>query len=156
MSDSPLSDSGRRLPNWDASAIRAGGLLSLLIAVPLWVAASWAQGAGRAGLTLILTLGALFGFMFGAAAAAWSQRRGLPLAHGLVTAVGTYLLVQLVVSIYRLSTGSSIDWFRIVFFVTVAAGAGLVGGFLGMRMRQSGMLPSRERTGQGDFSEDSP
>jgi hypothetical protein len=151
-----VSNTDRRLPNWDASAIRAGGLLSLLIAVPLWIAASWAQGAGRSGLTLILTLGALFGFMFGAAAAAWSQRRGLPLAHGLVTAVGTYLLVQLVVSVYRLTTGSSIDWFRIVFFVTVAAGAGLIGGFLGMRMRQTGMLPSRERTGQGPLDGNSP
>jgi uncharacterized membrane protein YfcA len=141
-----MSDT-RRLPNWDASAIQAGGLLALVIAVPLWVAASWAQGAGRSGLTLILTLGALFGFMFGAAAAAWTQRKGLPLAHGLVTSVGTYLLVQLVVSVYRLATGSSIDWFRILFFVTIAAGAGLIGGFLGMRMRQTGMLPSRERAG---------
>jgi hypothetical protein len=142
-----MSDTTRRLPNWDASAIRAGGLLSLLIAVPLWIAASWAQGAGRSGLTTILTLGALFGFMFGATGAAWSQRRGLPLAHGLVTSIGTYLLVQFIVSTYRLATGSSIDWFRIVFFVTLSAGAGLIGGFLGMKMRQTGMLPSRERDG---------
>jgi hypothetical protein len=83
--------------------------------------------------------------MFGATAAAWSQRKGLPLAHGLVTSVGTYLLVQLVVSVYRIANGEGIDWFRILFFVTVAAGAGLIGGFLGMRMRQTGMVPSRER-----------
>jgi hypothetical protein len=134
-----------RGPNWDLSAIRAGGLLALVIAVPLWTAASWAQNAGRSGLTLILTLGALGGFVIGAAAAAWSQRRGLPLAHGLVTAVGTYVLVQAVVSVYRLANGDSIDWFRVVFFVTVAAGAGMIGGFLGLRMRQTGMLPSRER-----------
>jgi hypothetical protein len=140
-----VNTSSTRTPNWDASAIRAGALLSLIVAVPLWVAASWAQGAGRSGLTLILTLGALGGFTFGAAGAAWSQRKGLPLAHGLVTSVGTYLLVQLVVSIYRVANGESINWFRILFFVTVAAGAGLIGGFLGMRMRQTGMVPSRER-----------
>jgi hypothetical protein len=144
-----MSDTPRRLPNWDASAIQTGGLLALAIAVPLWIAASWAQDSGRPGLTLVLTLGALFGFVFGAAGAAWSQRRGLPLAHGLVTAVGTYLLVQFVVSVYRVATGSSIDGFRILFFVTVAAGAGLLGGFLGMRMRQTGMLPSRERSLSG-------
>jgi hypothetical protein len=134
-----------RTPNWDLSAIRAGGLLALVIAVPLWTAATWAQGTGRSGLTLILTLGALGGFVFGAAAAAWAQRKGLPLAHGLVTAVGTYVLVQVVVSMYRLANGDSIDWFRVVFFVTVAAGAGMIGGLLGQRMRQTGMLPSRER-----------
>ena len=105
-----MNTSSTRTPNWDASAIRAGALLSLIVAVPLWVAASWAQGAGRSGLTLILTLGALGGFTFGAAGAAWSQRKGLPLAHGLVTSVGTYLLVQLVVSIYRVANGESINW----------------------------------------------
>jgi hypothetical protein len=134
-----------RSPNWDLSAIRAGGLLALVIAVPLWTAATWAQGAGRSGLTLILTLGALGGFVIGATAAAWAQGRGLPLAHGLVTAVGTYVLVQVVVSTFRLANGESIEWFRVVFFVTVAAGAGMIGGLLGARMRQTGMLPSRER-----------
>ncbi len=134
-----------RGPNWDLSAIRAGGLLALVIAVPLWAAATWAQGAGRTGLTMILTLGALGGFVIGAAAAAWAQRRGLPLAHGLVTAVSTYVLVQVAVSVYRVANGEDIDWFRVVFFVTVAAGAGMIGGLLGMRMRQTGMLPSRER-----------
>jgi uncharacterized membrane protein YfcA len=94
---------------------------------------------------MILTLGALGGFVIGAAAAAWAQRRGLPLAHGLVTAVSTYVLVQVAVSVYRVANGEDIDWFRVVFFVTVAAGAGMIGGLLGMRMRQTGMLPSRER-----------
>jgi hypothetical protein len=140
-----VTSSSPRTPNWDLSAIRAGGLLALVIAVPLWIAATWAQGSGRTGVTVILTLGALGGFVVGAAAAAWAQRRGLPLAHGLVTAVGTYGLVQVVVSVYRLLTGEPIDWFRVVFFITVAAGAGLLGGLLGARMRQTGMLPSRER-----------
>lgn len=134
-----------RTPDWDISALNTGALISLIIAVPLWVAASWTQSQGRTGLTALFTLTAFAGFILGAAASAWAQRRGLPLAHGIITAVGTYLGVQIVVSVVRLATGGSINPISIVFFMTMAAGAGLIGGFVGMRMRRAGMIPARER-----------
>lgn len=134
-----------RTPDWDASALRAGAFISLVIAVPLWIAALWTQSQGRTGLTAVLTLTAFAGFILGAAASAWAQRRGLPLAHGIITAVGTYFGAQVVVSVVRLASGGSINPIRIVFFLTMAAAAGLIGGFLGMRMRRAGMIPSRER-----------
>jgi uncharacterized membrane protein YfcA len=143
----PPSASSRpqRIPHWDVSAIRAGGLLALLIAVPLWVASSWSLDQGNWALTALFTLGALVGFVLGAACAAWIQRLGLPLAHGLVTAAGTYVIVQVVVTAYRLGAGITVNWFGVVFYITVAAGAGLIGGFIGMRLRSAGFVPSSER-----------
>jgi hypothetical protein len=132
---------------WDTTAIRAGAALALLFAVPLWLAASWAATSrDNTGLALVFSLGALVAFMFGAACAAWLQRLRLPLAHGLVTAIGTYLAVQVVVSIYRIVRGDAINWFNVFFFVTLAALAGLLGGLLGQRLRSVGFVPSTERT----------
>lgn len=135
----------RRAPRWDPAAIRAGALVALVIAVPLWIAASWSMDGERWGLTALFTLGALAGFVLGAACAAWVQQLGLPLAHGIVTSVGTYLAVQVVVSAYRIATSSAIDVFGIMFFVTLAALAGVVGGLVGMRMRAAGFVPSTQR-----------
>jgi hypothetical protein len=131
---------------WDFTAIRAGGILALLFAVPLWFAASWAATSRDSpGLALVFSLGALVAFMFGAACAAWIQRLRLPLAHGLVTAIGTYLAVQAVVSVYRIVRGDTINLLNVFFFVTLAALAGLLGGLLGQRLRSVGFVPSTER-----------
>lgn len=134
-----------RAPNWDVVAIRAGAALALVIAVPLWIAASWSTDNENWGLTALFTIGALIGFVLGAACAAWLQRLRLPLAHGMVTAVGTYVAVQVLVTTYRLATGADINWFGVLFYVTVALGAGLVGGFIGLRLRAVGFIPSTER-----------
>lgn len=132
---------------WDTTAIRAGAALALLFAVPLWFAASWASNTRDSpALALVFSLGALVAFTIGAACAAWIQQLRLPLAHGLVTAVGTYVAVQVVVSIYRLARGDTINILNIMFFVTLAAFAGLIGGFLGLRLRTLGFLPSYQRT----------
>lgn len=138
------SSSGRA-PTWDTTALRAGALVALVIAVPLWIGASWAADRDQWGLTAVLTLGALLGFVFGAACAAWIQTLQLPLAHGLVTAVGTYVTVQVVVTVYRLAVGNDVNWFSAFFYVTLAAGAGFLGGILGSRLRASGFVPSSQR-----------
>jgi len=134
-----------RAPNWDVVAIRAGAGLALVIAVPLWIAASWSADNENYGMTALFTIGALVGFVLGAACAAWLQRLRLPLAHGMVTAVGTYVAVQVIVTGYRLATGGEVNWFGVLFYVTVALGAGLVGGFIGLRLRSVGLVPSSER-----------
>lgn len=135
----------RRAPSWDLTAIRAGGLLALVVAVPLWIGASWAQERENWALTAAFTLGALAGFVLGAACAAWIQRLGLPLAHGLVTAIGTYVAVQVVVTVYRLATGGRVNVFGALFYITLAGGAGLIGGFVGLRLRAAGFVPSSQR-----------
>lgn len=130
---------------WDTGAIRIGAAVSLAIAVPLWIAASWASERESLGLASALSLGSLVGFGLGATIAAWRQTLRLPLAHGLVTSIGTYVAVQVVVSAYRLATGTGINLFTIMFFVTLAALAGLVGGVIGLRLRRVGILPAAER-----------
>ena len=78
---------------WDWDAIRAGGGVALVFAVPFSIAARWAadsrDDSGRCAVWL--SLGAVLGFVLGAGCAAWVQRTGTPLTHGIVTAVGTYL-----------------------------------------------------------------
>lgn len=131
---------------WDWTAIRAGGALAVVFAVPLWFAASWAvESRDSRPLGLAFSFASLGAFFVGAACAAWIQRLRLPLGHGIVTSVGTYLAVQVVVTIYRLASGSSINWFNIMFFVTLAGFAGLFGGLLGQRLRSAGFVPSHER-----------
>ncbi len=133
---------GRR---WDWIAIRSGGALALVFAIPLFAAASWASGARESpGLATVFSFGALVAFMAGAACAAWLQPLRLPLAHGLVTAILTYLAVQVVVTAYRLVVGNTVNWFNIMFFLTLASLAGLIGGAFGQRMRRLGFVPSNE------------
>jgi hypothetical protein len=130
---------------WDTVAIRAGAALALVFGIPLFAAASWATGRESPGLAAVFSLGALFAFTAGAACAAWLQQRRLPLAHGLVTAIGTYLALQVVVTAYRLIVGTTVNWFNVMFFLTLASVAGLVGGAFGHRLRKIGFVPSHER-----------
>lgn len=144
-----VSDEHRSRPaaesRWDASALRAGALLALVIAVPSWIGASWSMERESFALNALFTLVALIGFVLGAACSAWIQQRSYPLAHGVATAVGTYVAVQVIVSTYRVIMGTGVNMFSILLFTTVAAVAGLIGGVLGSRMRRLGFVPSSQR-----------
>lgn len=131
--------------SWDLTAIRAGAALALVFGIPLFAAATWATGRDSPGLATVFSLGALVAFTAGAACAAWLQQRRLPLAHGLVTSVGTYLALQVVVTAYRLIVGNTVNWFNVMFFLTLASVAGLIGGAFGHRLRKLGFVPSHER-----------
>ncbi|MFP5487763.1 MAG: hypothetical protein ACLGHQ_05605 [Acidimicrobiia bacterium] len=128
---------------WDVDALRAGGLVALVFAVPFSIGARWAaESRDDSTLALWLSIGAVFGFVLGAGCAAWVQRLGLPLTHALVTAIGTYTAAQAVFILIRLVRGSEVNWFAAVFNLTVVAGAGLIGGSLGRRLRAKGFRPS--------------
>ena len=130
------------LERWDVDALRAGGTVALVFAVPLSVAATWAADRDDTAMALWLSIGAVFGFVLGAGCAAWVQRRDLPLSHGIATAVGTYALAQSVFIAVKLLRGSDVNWFAALFNLSVMAGAGLVGGLLGGRLRSRGFRPS--------------
>ena len=133
-----VSRSGR----WDFDAIRAGAGVSLVFAVPFAIAARWAADSRHDDtLALWFSLGALVGFVLGAGCAAWVQRTGTPLSHGIVTAVGTYIVAQAVFAIIRLVRGDDVHWFAIFFNLTVVLAAGLVGGLLGQKLRSRGFVP---------------
>ncbi len=130
---------------WDLTALKAGALLALVIAVPAWIGAGWSSSRESFALNAVFTLLALVGFVLGAACSAWIQQRSYPLAHGVVTAVGTYVVVQVIVSTYRVIMGTGVNMFSLLLFTTVAAIAGLIGGLLGGRMRRLGFVPSTQR-----------
>lgn len=128
---------------WDVDALRAGGMVALIFAVPFSLAARWAADSREdTGLALWLSVGAVIGFVLGAGCAAWVQRRDLPLSHGLATAIGTYVLAQAIFIVIRLLRGSDVNWFAALFNLSVVAGAGLIGGVLGQRLRSRGFVPS--------------
>lgn len=127
---------------WDLDALRAGGMVALVFAVPFSIAATWAADRDDSGLALWLSLGAVLGFVLGAGCAAWVQRRDLPLSHGIATAVGTYAIAQAAFIVVKLLRGSDVNWFAALFNLSVMAGAGLVGGLLGGRLRSKGFRPS--------------
>ena len=131
---------------WDVAALKAGGGVALVFAVPFSIAARWAADSrDDSALALLLSLGAVIGFVLGAGCAAWAQRVGLPLSHALVTAVGTYVAAQAVFIVVRLARGDDVNWFAAFFNLSVVTGAGLVGGLLGRRLRAKGFVPSTER-----------
>lgn len=128
---------------WDIDALRAGGMVALVFAVPFSLAARWAADSrDDSSLALWLSIGAVLGFVLGAGCAAWVQRRDLPLSHGLATAVGTYVAAQTVFIIIRLIRDSDVNWFAAMFNLSVVAGAGLIGGLLGQRLRSKGFRPT--------------
>jgi peptidoglycan/LPS O-acetylase OafA/YrhL len=127
---------------WDVDALRAGGVVALVFAVPFSIGATWAADNDDSALALWLSLGAVLGFVIGAGCAAWVQRKELPLSHALVTAVGTYAIAQTVFIIVKLLRGSDVNWFAALFNLSVMGGAGLIGGLLGRRLRDKGFRPS--------------
>ena len=90
----------------------------------------------------MLDRAATLGFVIGAGSAAWIQRVGFPLSHGLVTAGGTYTVAQSVFILVRLVRGDQVRWFGALFTLTVVMIAGLIGGLLGQRLRSAGIEPS--------------
>ena len=128
---------------WDWPAIRAGGSVALVFAVPLTLLAALVDDDT---LSTVLFFGALFGFVIGAGCAAWVQRTGTPMSHALVTAGGTYLLAQAVFVSLRLLTGGDVRWFAVFFTLSLVLVAGLIGGILGSRLQAKGYHPSMLRT----------
>ncbi len=126
---------------WDVPAIKAGGMVCLVFAVPFSIGSRWAADGDDSTLATFLVIGAVLGFVLGAGCAAWVQRVGLPLSHGIVTAVGTYLAAQTVFVLIRLARGSDVRWFALLFNLSVTVLAGLVGGIIGERLRAKGFRP---------------
>ena len=142
---SPPSSPRPAASRWDTAALRAGASVSLVFAVPAAVLARLVADSAGPGIIPLLYLVFIGGFIVGGGCAAWVQRVGMPLMHGLVAAGATYAAAQAVLIVVELLTGDSVDWFNVIFQLTVVLGAGLIGGFLGGRLRARGMVPSQER-----------
>lgn len=130
----------------DRAALSQGAWVSLVFAVPFSVGSRlMADHDSNSPWVSVLWLAALGGFTLGAGIAAWVQRTGFPLLHGLVCAGGTYIAAQAVFIVLKLMRGGSISWLAVFFTFTVVLTAGLVGGALGSALRKRGLTPSAER-----------
>ncbi len=130
----------------DCNALRAGGSVALVFAIPFSIAARIvAEGDGSEGIASLLSLAALVGFVLGAGVAAWAQQLQLPLKHGIICALGTYVAAQTVFIIIRALRDNEVRWLAALFNLTAVAVAGLLGGALGGALQRRGILPSSTR-----------
>lgn len=129
---------------WDVPALVSGGAVALVLGLAATGIAQFLD-TDSPFRSLLLTI-AIGGFVLGAALAAWAQRKQLPLSHGIVTAVVTYVLTDAVFVIVKLIRGRSVNWLGLVLKLTLVAGAGLLGGLLGALLRRRGFVPSGERS----------
>ena len=131
----------------DPTALKQGAWVSLVFALPFSIGSRLvADSDSNSPWVSVLWLAALGGFALGAGIAAWVQRTGFPLLHGLVCAGGTYVAAQSVFIMIKLFRGGSVSWLAVMFTFTVVLTAGLVGGGLGSALRKRGLMPSAERS----------
>ena len=129
---------------WDFSAIKQGASVIGSIAVPLAVIGRLAFDEGESSsLASLLAMVTLAMFVIGAGVAAWQQTKGTPLSHGMVTAVGMFIVVQVIFALIRVLGGHSLNFGRIMVSLTLTALAGLIGGFLGSFLQSRGIRASR-------------
>jgi hypothetical protein len=129
---------------FDLRAVWNGASTAAMIAVPVQVIARLVVDENdRSGWSVVLTLLILFGLVLGSGVAAWHQRRNTPLSHGVVTASGVFIMVQVIFSVMKLIQGDSIAWGRIVVSLGLSLVAGICGGMLGSSLLRRGVEPRR-------------
>lgn len=129
---------------WDVDALRAGASVCLTLAVPFRILAAIVDTDSGALNALFFMLFVAF-FVIGSGCAAWVQRTGTPLSHALVTAMGTYVVVEAAFTVVRLIRGTDTQWLQVVFTLSIISAAGVIGGFLGSRLQARGFVPSSRR-----------
>jgi len=129
---------------WDGQAIREGASVAVLFAVPFTIIARLAfDDNDKSGWASVLGLASFLGFVLGAGVAAWRQQRGAPLSHGVMTAIGVFVVVQIIFAVVRLAGGNSLNVGKIIVSFSLTALAGLIGGLLGGFLQRQGMAPRR-------------
>ena len=119
-------------------------------AVVAWCSRCRSRSAPRAAadgdhstFAVWLILGAIVGFVLGAGCAAWLQRTGTPLSHGLVTATATYLVAQAVFISFGWCAASDVHWFAILFNLTFVASPACSAACSASVLRRRGSCPPR-------------
>jgi hypothetical protein len=129
---------------FDRRALWDGISVAAFLAVPIQIVARLAVDENkRSGWTALVTVLILGALILGAGVAAWRQTTGTPLSHGIVTAAGTFLVVQAVFTLIKAIQGSHIFWGRIVISLGFSLVAGVIGGFLGSALIRRGVQSQR-------------
>jgi hypothetical protein len=126
---------------WDGQAIQAGIGVCLLFAVPFTVIGAIVD-SDSGGLNAFFFFAAMVGFVIGGGCAAWVQRTGTPISHGMVTTIAAYLAAQSVFILVELLTGDDVNWFGVFFTLSLVVLAGAIGGVLGSGLQARGFVPS--------------
>ena len=130
------------MTRFDRTALMQGAVTSLLFGVPFSVAARLvADRTDSSGLASLLSLAALAGFFVGAGVAAWIQRTGLPLLHGIACAGVTYSAAQAVFIVVKLWRGGEVSWLGVLFNLSAVLFVGTVGGVFGSGLQRRGVVP---------------
>ncbi len=130
---------------WDLQAVRSGVGVCLILAVPLTLIAAFLD-TDSSGLNAVFFFGAMFGFVLGGGCAAWVQRCGTPLSHGVATTILAYVGAQAVFVTIRLLSGDDVNWFGVFFTLSLVILAGIAGGILGSQLQARGVVPSSQRS----------
>jgi hypothetical protein len=143
------------MSRFDTAALRQGGAVALVFAVPFSVASRLVSDQpGNSPWTAVLWLAALLGFGLGAGIAAWTQTKRLPFLHGMVCAGGTFLAAQGVFIVIKLARGGTVHWLSVFFTFTTVLFVGIIGGGLGSALQARGITPGFRNgagsTRQGD------
>jgi putative membrane protein (TIGR04086 family) len=116
----------------DGRAIATGALVAMAICVPLAVVSQIISDYGTgdaAGIVVLFYFVVLAGLAIGGFVAG-SRRPESPLSHGILAAVVAYAVVQGIGILVNLARGDDISIVAIVFNAGLAAGMGLLGGWL--------------------------
>lgn len=132
------------MSRFDLDAIRAGIGVCLILAVPLTLVAGFVD-SDDSGLNALFFFGAMFGFILGGGCAAWVQRRGTPMSHGVAATTLAYLGAQLIFITIALLRGQTISWLGVFFTLSLVLLAGVFGGMLGSQLQARGVVPSSQR-----------
>ena len=132
-------------PRLDRQAVVSGIGVCLLWAIPLTLIAGFVD-SDDTGVNALFFFGAAFGFVVGAGCAAWIQRLGTPLSHGVATAAIAYVGAQTLFVVVRLLRGDDVNWFGLFFTLSLVILCGIVGGILGSRLQARGFVPSNRRS----------
>jgi hypothetical protein len=111
----------------DGGAVLRGMAVAAVVAVPVGV-------FGRAPVWAVVVLAAL---VVGAVVAASSQHVGFPLVHGILAAVGLYVIVQGLGIIVRSARGEDLHWARYASSLLLSVAAGTLGGLIGGRRTEA-------------------
>ena len=119
------------LARLDRGAVGRGAALAAVVAVP---AGLWASALAEDSQAILpLSLLVMVALVAGASIAAQRQQVGLPLVHGIATALGVLLFAQVAGLIRRLLANDDIRFSKIVSNILLALIAGTIGGLIGSR-----------------------
>ncbi len=141
VSDVNSSAPGSR---FDRDAVLSGIAVCLLLAIPLTLISGFVDSDDGA-VNALFFFGAAFGFVVGGGCAAWIQARGTPLSHSVLTTVVAYGGAQGLFLVIRLARGDDVNWFGLLFTLSLVVLCGVLGGILGSRLQARGFVPSSRR-----------